>query len=95
MNSKKYVIEVSGEEVIHHSRRITVEVPESTTATEIEELCSSVFDAIPEPPEWEVEESEGIWADGQSHEIVREASSDELTHARLVRNVDGELVLCE
>ncbi len=94
MNEKRYVIEVWGEEVVKHRRLLTVEVPNGTSIEEIEALEMSVFDDAPEPPAWEHEYSDGIFAcDGYVPEVQREASGDEPVHCKLIRNEAGELVM--
>ena len=94
MSGKRYVVEVWGEEVLRHKRLLTVEVPEGTTIDEIEDLQMCVFDDVPEPPKWELEELYGIYGClDHVPEVQREASDSEPTDCRLVRNASGKLVL--
>jgi len=94
MNAKRYVVEVWGEEVCRYRRLVTVETPEDATEEEMERLDMIAFEQLPEPPEWHLEESDGIWpCECYDVEVVREAHSSDPTDARLVRNGDGQLVL--
>ena len=96
MNGNRFVVEVWGEETIHHKRLLIVEAPEGTTEKEIEALSLDVFEQVSEPPPWELEESCGIWPCKEYHpEVIGAAPDCDPTDAQLVRNEEGELVVVQ
>ena len=57
-------MEITGEEVVRHVRTVILEVPEDMTDKEVECVNAHHFQQVDERADWEVEESEGIYAEG-------------------------------
>lgn len=62
--TKRIEIEICGEETIRHLRRLCIEVPKEMDDEDIEMIDASVFAEFAETTEWEIEESDGIFPDG-------------------------------
>lgn len=91
---KKLEIGTVGRETIRHVRRLCIEVPDDTTGEEVEVIMSAVFDDIPEPPQWEYDESFGVFGYTDiPAEIVRAVNDSRSADCRFVRDDFGDLVL--
>ena len=71
MSTRKFEIAVWGEEIIRHSRILRVELPDDVTEDEIDLIQSDVLEQVPEPPEWDIEESDGICGSVETMDVVK------------------------
>jgi hypothetical protein len=62
--TKRVAVDIQGQEVVRHVRTVILEVPEDMTDKEVECINADHFEQVEERTEWEVEESEGINAEG-------------------------------
>ena len=62
--TRRIEIEICGDETIRHLRRLCIEVPIEMSDEDIEMMDASVFAEAAETTEWEIEESDGIFPDG-------------------------------
>ena len=62
--TKRVKVEIEGQEVVRHIRTVILEVPEDMTDEEVQCVNADHFNHVEERTDWEVEDSEGIWAEG-------------------------------
>lgn len=88
--TKRVAVEIEGREVLRHVRTVILEVPEDMTDKEVECVNADHFNDLRERTEWEVEESEGICAEGFP-EFIGLADDDAEPDVIVVRDDSGEL----
>jgi hypothetical protein len=62
--TKRVAVEIEAEEVVRHYRTVVLEVPDDMRDEEVECVNADHFNHVPEGSEWEIGESEGIYATG-------------------------------
>lgn len=62
--TRRIEIEIFGDETIRHLRRLCIEVPNEMDDEAIEMMDASIFAEGAETTEWDIEESDGIFPDG-------------------------------
>lgn len=94
--SKRYEMQVYGEQTTYYNRVLVVEVPEDATESELNQLAPATFEEVAVPSLWYEWDNTGIHADEEYEPIVlRKAGEGDRIDARLVRNCDGKLVLAK
>lgn len=83
--TKRIEIEICGEETIRHLRRLCIEVPKKMDDEDIEMMDASIFAEGAETTEWEIEESDGIFPDGNPC-VIGPANAD--AEVELTLNLD-------
>ena len=93
--TKERTIEISlhGTETVEHYASAIIAVPVDATKEEIETLCADEVEYLlcerSSPPSWEIEESDGIYADRL---CVEGNSEGEMAELIFIRDEDGSLV---
>jgi hypothetical protein len=62
--TKRVAVEITGEEVIHYVRTVILEVPEDMLNEEVECINADHFEHVEERTPWDVEYSDGTYAEG-------------------------------
>ena len=62
--TKRVEVEIEGQEVTRQVRTVILEVPEDMTDEEVECVNADHFNHVDERTSWEVEDTDGIYAEG-------------------------------
>jgi hypothetical protein len=87
--TKKLELEIEGQEVIRQVRRVIIEVPADMSDEEVECVNADHFNHVEERSDWEIEESEGIYAEGFPT-VVAVADADAEPDVIVYRDGQGE-----
>jgi len=87
----KVVIEIAGRETRTVTREVIVEVPDGTTADEINALNADAICSVLNNDEWTYADTDGVDPDDVSY--VEEAYEEEHADCRMVTTGEGELQL--
>lgn len=87
--TKRVAVEIEGREVVHHVRTVILEVPEDMTDKEVECVNADHFNHVEERVPWEVEESDGVYAEGFPT-FIGLAQEDAEPDVIVVRDDNGE-----
>lgn len=87
--NKKVVLEIEGKEVVTYVRTVVAEVPDDMPDEEIECINADHFSRVEERTDWEVNDSEGVCAEGFPT-VVGDAPDEAEPDLFVVRDEHGE-----